>query len=220
MESSKESSIAKHISDLPEEVLIRILENLDGSEVMNATLVCKYFNRTISTSARLMNKIVLKLQKDIRPNNDRAISSLTITRQYKNVSMEDDNYSWLERLRTVEAEKLFTAIATSLENYLTTIKFNKISGFTKIPQQHSNHIKLQIPRDFDHWELLLFDLGWAWSGWLRIAWRLFGKILPWKSAPAIRFQQSQTIAAHQFVTNHPQLHRMQSARQAWTRSTE
>lgn len=122
----------KRINDLPEEVLVNIFERLDTSDLIDkASLVCKQWNQTISTSSRLMNKV----QFYFKPNRhssielDSLLDSLKNVRNYKNVKL----LFWTQcsyRLSENDTARLFNNMCKSLENSLTTLKLEGLHGLT------------------------------------------------------------------------------------------
>lgn len=93
-------SIESNLRNLPDEVWMMILENLEESDLLNATLklVCKKWNNLILNTAKIMNNLVLIimiepeefLKPEDRPKylNEGNIENFKIIRKYKNVSMK------------------------------------------------------------------------------------------------------------------------------------
>lgn len=120
------------ISKLPEEVLEKIFSFLGGnyvkSDLVNATLVCKAWNRIISESPRLMDMIEINFNIDDEFDFF-CVYDFKILRQYRHVIMKHDYYS-LERYGEEEDAKFWgiEKVIVSLKN-LTTFELRQSPVF-------------------------------------------------------------------------------------------
>lgn len=125
------------ISKLPDEVLMKIFAFLHGnnlhkanSDLINATLVCKKWNRIITESPRLMDKIMLKLDLISECAIDEIIeeSMLKITRPYRHAILFDkihDKYdNFRKKIRI--AGKIEKVLNFEPLKNLTTVEFNAL----------------------------------------------------------------------------------------------
>lgn len=152
--NNQPSSKPNLISKLPEEVLENIFSFLGGnyfkSDLINATLVCKAWNRIISESPHLMDLI----EMDVVINDDFDHFSeldFKLLRQYRHVIMKHDYYS-LERYGEEEDSKFWDIekVISSLKN-LTTFKLRESPMFPC----HIDNLS-----DCEHLHTLIFESCW------------------------------------------------------------
>lgn len=112
------------ISKLPDEVFMEIFGFLhDGnkakSDLMNATIVCKKWNRIISESPRLMDKVKLRIDAIMKLA---TVDDCIVKRPYRHAILEDFNEVNFEpRLQIAEIVLKFASLKS-----LTTVEFSNM----------------------------------------------------------------------------------------------
>lgn len=121
--SKYNSKQSKHISELNEEELIEIFSYLSGSDLLNATLACQQWNKIISTSGKLLDKVEWGPTQKTFGVADAEVADFT--RKYKHINLSKSD-KWVQ---SNETSKICHLIAIKLENSLMTLKLSGTSMY-------------------------------------------------------------------------------------------